>query len=116
MKKAKILRDPRSLARFLCGVTSPGITRARLSRHALFGALEHIPFKQVEDWVGQQNFILICRLLVARKLPFLVLVSRGVICVTEKRTVLTGSLRWQDYMIETEGCAERFLAQGYGFW
>ena len=34
------LGEPRQLARFLCGLTSPALTRARLSRHPLFGALE----------------------------------------------------------------------------
>ena len=50
----KILQDRRSLARFLCGVTSPGISRARLSRHPLFGALADHPFRQVQDWLDRQ--------------------------------------------------------------
>ena len=33
------LAQPRQLARFLCGLSSPATTRARLSRHELFGAL-----------------------------------------------------------------------------
>src|SRR5690606_31853444 len=36
------LEEPRQLARFLCGLTSPATTRARLARHPSFGALaEH---------------------------------------------------------------------------
>ncbi len=48
-----ILREPRSLTRFLCGVTSPKISRARLARHALFGTLERVPFKRVLEWVAE---------------------------------------------------------------
>jgi ATP-dependent DNA helicase RecQ len=36
---ADALGQPRQLARFLCGLTSPATTRARLSRHELYGAL-----------------------------------------------------------------------------
>jgi ATP-dependent DNA helicase RecQ len=41
------LGDARQLARFLCGLTSPATARARLSRHALFGALAEWRFAQV---------------------------------------------------------------------
>ena len=41
------LRSPRQLARFLCGITSPATTRARLTRHAGFGLLGEVPFDQV---------------------------------------------------------------------
>ena len=41
------LKTPRQLARFLCGISSPAVTRARLSRHDSFGLLEHLPFAQV---------------------------------------------------------------------
>ena len=33
------LGQPRQLARFLCGLSSPATTRAKLSRHELYGAL-----------------------------------------------------------------------------
>ena len=39
-----VLGDPRALARWLCGVSSPKLTRARLTRHPLFGAMESVPF------------------------------------------------------------------------
>lgn len=42
-----LLADSTALARFLCGITSPYLTRAKFSRHALFGALSHVPFKQL---------------------------------------------------------------------
>jgi len=41
------LSHPRQLARFLCGITSPAVTRARLSRHPDFGALGAFPFRKV---------------------------------------------------------------------
>jgi ATP-dependent DNA helicase RecQ len=44
------LGHPRQAARFLCGLTSPALSRARLSRNALFGALEDRPFAEVLAW------------------------------------------------------------------
>ena len=48
------LKTPRQLARFLCGIGSPAVTRARLSRHDAFGLLERLPFSDVlelsEEW------------------------------------------------------------------
>ena len=41
------LRSPRQLARFLCGLTSPASTRARLTRHDAFALLEEHPFEDV---------------------------------------------------------------------
>jgi ATP-dependent DNA helicase RecQ len=49
-KHPDALGEPRQAARFLCGLTSPGISRARLGRHALFGALEEMRFASVLDW------------------------------------------------------------------
>jgi ATP-dependent DNA helicase RecQ len=43
----RALDEPRQLARFLCGLTSPATTRARLTRHRLFGALAEQPFAGV---------------------------------------------------------------------
>ena len=43
----EILSDPYVLTRFLCGVTSPKLTRSKLSSHVLFGSLGHIPFQAV---------------------------------------------------------------------
>ena len=45
------LRNPRSLARFLCGVSSPHQIRAKLQKHALFGVLSHVPFPAVLERV-----------------------------------------------------------------
>jgi ATP-dependent DNA helicase RecQ len=44
------LGEPRQHARFLCGLTSPAISRARLGRHPLFGALEDRRFAEVLAW------------------------------------------------------------------
>ncbi len=41
------LRQPRQLARFLCGITSPAASREKLSRHDAFGALAKVPFQSV---------------------------------------------------------------------
>lgn len=41
------LRTPRQLARYLCGITSPATTRARLTKMDTFGMLELVPFGDV---------------------------------------------------------------------
>ncbi len=41
------LSSPRQLARFLCGMSSPAATRARLSRHDAFGMFSDLPFVEV---------------------------------------------------------------------
>jgi ATP-dependent DNA helicase RecQ len=50
------LRQARQIARFLCGLTSPATSRAKLGKHDAFGLLEAIPFRevleQVETMVG----------------------------------------------------------------
>lgn len=43
----ELLKNAREQARFLCGLTSPKFTRARLSRDSLFGCCAEIPFDQV---------------------------------------------------------------------
>ncbi len=41
------LKTNRQVARFLCGISSPAASRARLTRHDQFGLLEAIPFEAV---------------------------------------------------------------------
>ena len=41
------LGDARQAARFLCGLSSPALTRAKLTKHALFGSCEAMPFASV---------------------------------------------------------------------
>lgn len=45
------LRSARQLARFLCGLSSPAATRARLSRRDEFGLFSHVSFSDVLQWV-----------------------------------------------------------------
>jgi len=45
------LRSARTMTRFLCGLSSPAITRDRLSRHDAFGLLEGVPFATVLERV-----------------------------------------------------------------
>ncbi|MBT6273446.1 MAG: RecQ family ATP-dependent DNA helicase, partial [Chromatiales bacterium] len=54
------IATPRQLARFLCGITSPATTRAKLRRETrMFGVYESTPFKSVlklaENVVGEVN-------------------------------------------------------------
>ena len=49
------LGDPRSLARFLCGVSSPRLVRAKLQNHPLFGALSHVPFPAVLERAAREG-------------------------------------------------------------
>jgi ATP-dependent DNA helicase RecQ len=44
------LSTPRQVARFLCGITSPATTRAKLTRGGLFGVLADRPFGDVLAW------------------------------------------------------------------
>jgi ATP-dependent DNA helicase RecQ len=46
-EKHSELGSPRQLARFLCGMSSPAGTRARLGRHNSFGLLSDLPFADV---------------------------------------------------------------------
>jgi ATP-dependent DNA helicase RecQ len=52
-KHPEALRAPRQCARFLCGLTSPRLTRAKLTRHPLFGSLGKDPFPRVLEAMGQ---------------------------------------------------------------
>ncbi|HEX6749752.1 MAG TPA: ATP-dependent DNA helicase RecQ [Longimicrobium sp.] len=52
-EQAEALGAPRQLARFLCGLTSPAVSRARLGRNPLFGALEDRRFAEVLAWCEQ---------------------------------------------------------------
>jgi ATP-dependent DNA helicase RecQ len=44
------LGEPRQAARFLCGLSSPAVTRAKLGRHPLFGVWEDRRFAEVLRW------------------------------------------------------------------
>jgi ATP-dependent DNA helicase RecQ len=47
-----LFADERALTRFLCRLTSPRLTRAKLGAHPLFGTLDRVPFPRVLEWVG----------------------------------------------------------------
>ena len=44
-----VLADPVVMARWLCGITSPALTKSKLSSHPLFGALGQQSFSQLRD-------------------------------------------------------------------
>ncbi len=48
----KALATPRQIARFLCGIASPSLTTAKLSKHALFGSQVEAPFHAVLEAAG----------------------------------------------------------------
>ncbi len=52
VESSRALRSPRQRTRFLCGISSPGVTREKLGRHALFGALATAPFREVLRLAG----------------------------------------------------------------
>jgi ATP-dependent DNA helicase RecQ len=45
--RGDLLREPRALTRFLCGLSSPRLSRNKLTSERLFGALDHVPFADV---------------------------------------------------------------------
>ena len=45
------LRAKRQLARFLCGISSPAVSRDRLTRHDAFARLESVPFAKVLEYL-----------------------------------------------------------------
>jgi ATP-dependent DNA helicase RecQ len=46
-QQTETLREPRAFARFLCGVSSPRLSRSKLTSDRLFGALAQVPFAEV---------------------------------------------------------------------
>lgn len=46
------LASPRSLTRYLCGLTSPATTRAKLTKRPEFGRWAGVPFRRVLEQVG----------------------------------------------------------------
>src|SRR5262249_50802477 len=45
------LSSPRQMTRYLCGLSSPAASRARLTKEPAFGALADVPFQTVLKWV-----------------------------------------------------------------
>jgi ATP-dependent DNA helicase RecQ len=53
-ERRALFNSPRTLSRFLCGFSSPKLSRAKLGRHRLFGSLAQVPFAQVLTWAESQ--------------------------------------------------------------
>lgn len=51
-EKYDVLGHPQSIARFLCGVRSPSLSKAKLSSHPLFGAAADIPYSDILRWAS----------------------------------------------------------------
>ena len=47
IQNREALGSPSRLARFLCGIGSPKLTRAKLTKNPLFGAFESVPYREV---------------------------------------------------------------------
>jgi len=54
-EQTEVLTTPRLLTRFLCGITSPRLSRSKLNTHALFGSLEKAAFADVLARTGQDQ-------------------------------------------------------------
>jgi ATP-dependent DNA helicase RecQ len=54
-ENGEVLAHPRSLTRFLCGIPSPRLNRARIGKHPLAGTLAQMPFRQVLEWVERNR-------------------------------------------------------------
>jgi ATP-dependent DNA helicase RecQ len=53
--RSPALTNPRQMSRFLCGISSPAVSRARLGKHEHFGALSDVPFEDVMQFVESLN-------------------------------------------------------------
>ena len=49
------LQSPRQIARFVCGITSPASTRAKLRQDPRFGRLADFPFRKVLQWLSPND-------------------------------------------------------------
>ena len=47
------LSEPRAFVRFLCGLTSPRLTKAKLTSHPLFGVFADVPFAELVQRVAR---------------------------------------------------------------
>jgi ATP-dependent DNA helicase RecQ len=48
-----VLGHPRTMAQLLCGITSPALSKARLSKDALFGSQVRVPFAKIMQRAGE---------------------------------------------------------------
>jgi len=54
-EQAEVLTTPRLLTRFLCGITSPRLSRSKLNAHTLFGSLGKVPFADLLARIEQEQ-------------------------------------------------------------
>ncbi|RLJ19800.1 RecQ family ATP-dependent DNA helicase [bacterium endosymbiont of Escarpia laminata] len=54
-EQGESLADARLLTRFLCGITSPRLSREKLTGHPLFGKLDQMPFDKVLAWAEKRT-------------------------------------------------------------
>ncbi len=54
-EQTDVLISARLMARFLCGISSPRISRSKLAKHKLFGSLENISFTEVMTQIEQSG-------------------------------------------------------------
>ena len=51
------LQSPRQASRFLCGITSPRLTKAKLTRETLFGTSQELPFARIMEWIQENEMV-----------------------------------------------------------
>jgi ATP-dependent DNA helicase RecQ len=54
-RRLEALGSPRQLARYICGITSPATSRAKLTKEPAFGVLCAVPFQRVLEWISQSG-------------------------------------------------------------
>ncbi|VAW96364.1 ATP-dependent DNA helicase RecQ [hydrothermal vent metagenome] len=54
-EQTDVLISARLMARFLCGISSPRISRSKLAKHKLFGSLENVSFTEVMAQIEQSG-------------------------------------------------------------
>ncbi|QYZ67430.1 MAG: helicase [Gammaproteobacteria bacterium (ex Lamellibrachia satsuma)] len=54
-EQGESLADARLLTRLLCGITSPRLSREKLTGHPLFGKLDQMPFDKVLVWAEKRT-------------------------------------------------------------
>ena len=54
-RHSEALGTPRQMARFLCGLSSPAFTKAKLSKHPLFSRFVEYRFQTVLNYCSQQS-------------------------------------------------------------
>ncbi len=56
-KFPEALQNRRQAARFLCGISSPMLIKAKLTREALFGSCRELPFARIIEWIQENEMV-----------------------------------------------------------